>query len=170
MNMVKYPPFFTGRTQNRLITMIAISLLGACANIVPPCAAKNTPPYSELKGTSWELVRWNLAPNGMGEVRLRLITNDQNQKIQMQFEGARMSGYSACNRFTAQITEDVRGFQINQIATTRMSCSTAQEEIERDFIYLLNDYRTIARDGDRLLLIGPNREVLSFAQINRPSK
>jgi hypothetical protein len=51
-----------------------------------------------------------------------------------------------------------------------MACSTAREEIERDFFYLLNDYRTIARDGDRLLIIGPNREVLSFSQINLSSK
>jgi heat shock protein HslJ len=106
----------------------------------------------------------------MGEVRLRSLPNDQGQKIQLQFSGNRMSGYSACNRFTAQIAEDTRGFQINQIATTRMACSTAREEIERDFFYLLNDYRTIARDGDRLLIIGPNREVLSFSQINLSSK
>lgn len=168
--MVQAPILFTEHAQKVLIAMITVSLLGACAHIVPPCTAKNTPPYSELKGTSWELVRWNQAPNSMGEVRLRTIPNDQNQRIRMQFDGSRMSGYSACNRFTAQITEDGRGFQISQIASTRMSCTTAQEEIERDFIYLLNDYRTIARDGDRLLLIGPNREVLSFAQINRPSK
>ncbi len=168
--MVRYPFLFRDRSKKVLVAMIAISLLSACAHVVPPCAAKNTPPYSELKGTSWELVRWNLAPNAMGEVRLRPIPNAQNQRIQMQFDSSRMSGYSACNRFTAQISEDGRGFLIGQIATTRMSCPTAQEEIERDFIYLLNDYRTIARDGDRLLLIGPNREVLSFAQINRPSK
>jgi len=51
-----------------------------------------------------------------------------------------------------------------------MACLSVREEIEREFLYLLNDYRTIARDGDRLLIIGPNQEVLSFSQINPSSK
>lgn len=168
--MLKLPTPFGKRIQRSILLVSGVYVLGACANITPPCAAKNTPPAAELKGTHWELSRWNLPPNAMGEVRLRSLPNDQGQKIQLQFSGNRMSGYSACNRFTAQIAEDTRGFQINQIATTRMACSTAREEIERDFFYLLNDYRTIARDGDRLLIIGPNREVLSFSQINLSSK
>ena len=158
------------RIQRSLFLILGISLLGACANIVPPCAGKNTPSVAEVQGTYWELVRWNLPPNAMGEIRLRSLPNDPGQKIQVQFSSNRKSGFTACNRFTAQITEDARGFQINQIATTRMACSSAREETEREFLYLLNDYRTIARDGDRLLIIGPNREVLSFSQINPSSK
>ena len=158
------------RIQRTLFLMGGVCLLGACANIVPPCAGKNTPPAAELHGTHWELSRWNLPPNSMGEVRLRSLPNDQGQKIQVQFSGTRISGFGACNRFTGQLTEDSRGFSITQIATTRMACLSVREEIELEFLYLLNDYRTIARDGDRLLIIGPNREVLSFSQINPPSK
>ena len=45
-----------------------------------------------------------------------------------------------------------------------MTCSPQRMELENDFLYELNDYRTIVRDGDRLLVIGRDREVLSFAQ------
>lgn len=103
----------------------------------------------------------------MGEVRLRAMPNDGGSKISLQFSRGRMSGYSGCNRFTAQIIEDPRGFQIEQIATTRMACASNREDIERDFLYLLRDYRSIARDGNYLLIIGPNREVLGFNLIQR---
>lgn len=168
--MRMHPLPFKQKVQKALVAVIAITLLSSCANLVPPCAAKNTPSYAELKGTHWELIRWNLTPNSMGEVRLRTMPNEPNQKIQLQFDGNSISGYSACNRFTAQMTEDARGFQMTQIATTRMACASTREDIERDLLYLLNDFRTIARDGDRLLIIGPNREVLSFSQIYRSSK
>ncbi|NDC04722.1 MAG: META domain-containing protein [Burkholderiaceae bacterium] len=111
--MLKLPTPFGKRIQRSILLVSGVCFLGACANITPPCAAKNTPPAAELKGTHWELSRWNLPPNAMGEVRLRSLPNDQGQKIQLQFSGNRMSGYSACNRFTAQIAEDTRGFQIN---------------------------------------------------------
>jgi heat shock protein HslJ len=149
-----------------LISSAPIFLIG-CANIVPPCPGKTTPPYSELVGTQWELNRWNMPPNSMGEVRLRSLPNDGGPKIAMQFSQGRMSGFSGCNRFTAKINEDPRGFQIEQITTTRMACAPNREDIERDFLYLLRDYRSIARDGNYLLIIGPNREVLGFNLIQR---
>jgi hypothetical protein len=43
-------------------------------------------------------------------------------------------------------------------------------ELENDFLYELNDYRTIVRNGDQLLMIGADREVLSFLQKNNPVK
>ncbi|MEY3725372.1 MAG: hypothetical protein RLZZ365_1307 [Pseudomonadota bacterium] len=149
-----------------IITLAPLLFIG-CANIAPPCPGETTPPYSELVGTQWELNRWNMAPNTMGEVRLRSMPNDGGPKIGLQFSPGRVSGFSGCNRFNAQIIEDHRGFQIEQIATTRMACASNREDIERDFLYLLRDYRSIARDGNYLLIIGPNREVLGFNLIQR---
>jgi len=159
----------SSQTRRQLLGLISsapIFLMG-CANIVPPCPGKTTPLYSELVGTQWELNRWNMPPNALGEVRLRSMPNDGGQKIGLQFSKGRMSGFSGCNRFSAQINEDHRGFQIEQITTTRMACASSRDEIERDFLYLLRDYRSIARDGNYLLIIGPNREVLGFNLIQR---
>lgn len=159
---------------NRLflaLSCLGLSLLVGCANVIPPCGAKISPPSSELKNTKWELTRWNLPPNNNGEVRARQIPQgDASNPIQIIFDvnGQRLSGSTGCNRFTATIDEDARGFSLKQIASTKMACSPQRMELENDFLYQLNDYRSIVRNGDQLLMIGTDREVLSFTQ--KPNK
>ena len=143
------------------------ALLAGCANVIPPCNAKTSPPSSELRNTKWELTRWNLAPNSSGEVRTRQIPQGEaSNPIQISFDanGQRVSGSTGCNRFTAQLDEDSRGFTIAKIVSTRMACTPQRQELENDFLYELNDYRSIVRNGDQLLMIGADREVLSFTQ------
>jgi heat shock protein HslJ len=149
------------------ISCLGLSLLTACANVIPPCGAKTSPPSSELRNTKWELTRWNLPPNTNGEVRTRQIPQGENSNpIQIIFDvkGDRVSGSTGCNRFTASLDEDAKGFTFKQITSTKMSCSPARMELENDFLYELNDYRSIVRNGDQLLMIGTDREVLSFTQ------
>lgn len=155
------------------ISCLALSLLTACANVIPPCNTKTSPPSSELRNTKWELVRWNLSPNAMGEVRPRQIPQGEaSNPIQIIFDanGERLSGSTGCNRFTARLNEDARGFTLDQIASTKMSCTPQRMELENDFLYELNDYRSIVRNGDQLLMIGADREVLSFMQRPNTSK
>ena len=151
----------------QLLSCLGLSLLVGCANVIPPCGAKISPPSSELKNTKWELTRWNLPPNSSGEVRTRQIPQgDASNPIQIIFDasGQRISGSTGCNRFTATLDEDSRGFSLKQIASTKMACSPQRMELENDFLYELNDYRSIVRNGDQLLMIGTDREVLSFTQ------
>ncbi|BDX21946.1 hypothetical protein TUM22923_12670 [Polynucleobacter sp. TUM22923] len=155
------------------LTCAGLSLLTACANVIPACTAKTSPPSSELRNTKWELVRWNLTPNAQGEVRTRQIPQgDNSNPIQIQFDtnGERLSGSTGCNRFTARINEDARGFTLDQIASTKIACTPQRMELENDFLYELNDYRSIVRNGDQLLMIGADREVLSFIQKNNQAK
>ena len=155
---------------NRLwiaLSCVGIGLLSACANVIPPCGAKISPPSSELRNTRWELTRWNLPPNSNGEVRARQIPQGEaSNPIQMNFDanGQRVSGSTGCNRFTAELNEDARGFSLSKIASTKMACTPQRMELENDFLYELNDYRSIVRNGDQLLMIGTDREVLSFTQ------
>jgi heat shock protein HslJ len=155
---------------NRLFLALSgasLVLITGCANVIPPCGAKTSPPSSELKNTKWELTRWNLPPNNNGEVRARQIPQgDASNPIQITFDlnGQRLSGSTGCNRFTATLDEDARGFTVKQIASTKMACSPQRMELENDFLYQLNDYRSIVRNGDQLLMIGTDREVLSFTQ------
>ena len=149
------------------VSCLGIGLFAGCANVIPPCAAKISPPSSELKNTKWELTRWNLPPNNNGEVRTRQIPKgDASNPIQIIFDatGQRVSGSTGCNRFTASLDEDSRGFSLKQIASTKMACSPQRMELENDFLYELNDYRSIVRNGDQLLMVGTDREVLSFTQ------
>ena len=156
-----------------ILSCLGLAFLTGCANVIPPCTAKTSPPSSEFRNTKWELVRWNLAPNASGEVSARQIPlGDNSNPIQMIFDvnGERMSGSTGCNRFTAHITEDARGFTLDQITSTKMACTPQRMELENDFLYELNDYRTIVRNGDQLLMIGADREVLSFMQKSNSAK
>ena len=156
-----------------ILSCLGLGFLTACANVIPPCNAKTSPPSAEFRDTKWELVRWNLPPNARGEVRARQIPQgDSSNPIQILFDsnGERVSGSTGCNRFTARITEDAKGFTLDQIATTKMACTPQRMELENDFLYQLNDYRSIVRNGDQLLMIGADREVLSFIQKNNPAK
>ena len=149
------------------LSCMGLGLLTACANVIPPCGAKISPPSSELRNTRWELTRWNLPPNSNGEVRTRQIPQGEaSNPIQMTFDanGKRLSGSTGCNRFTAELNEDSRGFSLSKIASTKMACTPQRMELENDFLYELNDYRSIVRNGDQLLMIGADREVLSFTQ------
>ena len=163
------------RLNNLLMTIscLGLSLLTACASVIPPCGAKTSPPSSELRNTKWELTRWNLPPNANGEVRTRQIPQGESSNpIQITFDskGERVSGSTGCNRFTASLDEDSKGFTFKQITSTKMSCSPARMELENDFLYELNDYRNIVRNGDQLLMIGTDREVLSFTQRSNIAK
>lgn len=156
-----------------ILSCLSLGFLTACANVIPPCTAKTSPPSTEFRNTKWELVRWNLAPNVRGEVRARQIPQgDNSNPIQILFDanGERVSGSTGCNRFTARITEDARGFTLDQIAATKMACTPQRMELENDFLYELNDYRSIVRNGDQLLMIGTDRQVLSFMQKSNPPK
>ena len=144
----------------------AISVLAGCASVLPPCNSRISPPAIELSGT-WILERWSLAPNSKGEIRPRsLPTGSGMQPIAIQFDARTnaVSGFSGCNRFTAQIAEDQRGISIEKIASTRMACSADRMELESAFLYQLNDYQRLVRDDDRLLLIGRDQNVLRFVQ------
>ena len=165
--LLKEPPRSPSSSLFVVFLSLGIALLTGCANVIPPCNAKTSPPSSELRNTKWELTRWNLPPNSNGEVRTRQIPQgDTSNPIQMSFDaaGQRVSGSSGCNRFTAQLDEDNRGFTFTKIVSTRMACAPQRQELENDFLYELNDYRSIVRNGDQLLMIGADREVLSFTQ------
>jgi heat shock protein HslJ len=150
-----------------VFSSVGIALLNGCANVIPPCGAKTSPPSSELRNTKWELTRWNLPPNSNGEVRTRTIPQGEaSNPIQLTFDAnsQRVSGSTGCNRFTALLDEDSRGFTFTKITSTKMACTPQRNELENDFLYELNDYRSIVRNGDQLLMIGADREVLSFTQ------
>ncbi|MBU3579477.1 META domain-containing protein [Polynucleobacter sp. 73C-SIWE] len=156
-----------------VFSSLGIALLSGCANVIPPCSAKTSPPSSELRNTKWELTRWNLPPNSNGEVRTRQIPQGEaSNPIQIHFDanGQRVSGSTGCNKFTAQLDEDSRGFTFSKITSTKMVCTPQRNELENDFLYELNDYRSIVRNGDQLLMIGADRQVLSFTQRPNTSK
>lgn len=141
----------------------------ACTEIIPSCGVCNSPPLTDLNG-SWELIRWNKAPEANGSIRIRSIPNGNNSKaLFMNFDLAnnRVNGFSGCNSFTASATDNPKGIIIGDIASTRMMCSEAKlMELENDFLYQLRDYRTLKIEKNQLLLLGRDGEALVFIRRN----
>ena len=151
----------------RLATLTALAItLAACATVIPPCSATSGPASHELAGTQWELIRWHQAKNEQGAVRLRNISHsDKGMPLSLTIspDGNTAAGFAGCNLYNATITNDEKGLLIGKIAATKKSCSVYSEELERRFLSYLGDYRTLIRDGDRLILMTKDGEVLSFA-------
>jgi len=56
---------------------------------------------------------------------------------------------------------------MEQVASSRKTCSPYTSELEFKFLSYVRDYRTLVRDGDRLLMMTRDGEVLSFALKNK---
>ena len=141
----------------------------ACTNIIPSCGVCNSPPLTDLNG-SWELVRWNKAPETNGSIRTRTIPNGNNTKalfINFDLANKRVTGFSGCNSFTASATDNPKGIILGDIASTRMMCHEAKlMELENDFLYQLRDYRSLKIEKNQLLLLGRDDDALVFVRRN----
>ncbi|MEO0048262.1 MAG: hypothetical protein RLZZ410_1221 [Pseudomonadota bacterium] len=150
------------------LTIISI-FLGACAQVLPACTAVNAPPSRDMIGSQWELIRWHYTSPNDGKTRLRGIPHRGNGEpitLNISADGKTASGSSGCNTFTAQVAGSDWGFLLEKISSTRKACGPLTAELEFKFLSYLADYRTMVRDGDRLLIITRDGEVLSFGLKN----
>ncbi len=157
------------RTGLTLVLATLSLFLGACAQVMPPCSAVNAPPARDLAGSEWELIRWHYTSANDGKTRLRTIPHRGNGApitLLISSDGKSASGYTGCNNYQAQVAKSDWGFILEKIASTRKACSPHLAELEFKLLSYLRDYRTMVRDGDRLLIMTRDGEVLSFAQKN----
>jgi heat shock protein HslJ len=155
----------------RFLSLYALlgSVLTGCAQVMPPCGAVNAPPIQDISGTQWQLIRWHYTSPNDQKTRHRSIPYSENKSsITLDFssDGKTVSGFAGCNRFTAQVQLGDRGFTLEKIASTRKACSPPLDQLEYKLLSYLSDYRTMVRDGDRLLIMTRDQEVLSFALKN----
>lgn len=151
-----------------LWALIGLALTG-CAQVIPPCGAINAPPIQDVAGTQWQLIRWHYTSPNDQKTRQRTIPYGENKSsINLDFssDGKTVSGTLGCNRFTAQVQVSERGFALEKIASTRKACPPPMDQLEYKLLSYLSDYRTLVRDGDRLLIMTRDQEVLSFALKN----
>ncbi|MEY5050351.1 MAG: hypothetical protein RLZZ619_281 [Pseudomonadota bacterium] len=148
---------------------LACLLLSACAQVAPTCNAVTAPPTKDMAGSQWQLIRWHYTSTNDGKNRLRMIPHGENNSpitLVISPDGKVASGFAGCNRYTAQVAGSDWGFLLEKVASTRKACSSHIDELEYKFLSYLADYRTMVRDGDRLLIMTRDGEVLSFALKN----
>ena len=149
------------------ISFLGLILLVSCASIMPDCNVCSSPPLNDLNG-NWQLVRWNLPPQN-GQIKLRAIPQGINSdQLFIEFDASKkiLSGSSGCNHFFSQLKEDSKGaIELGPIGSTRKMCLEEQRnQIERDFLNILEDYRSWQQNQNQLLLFGKSGDVLVFSR------
>lgn len=129
--------------------LVAVLLLSACAS------APEAEPTHFLSGTKW----------------LRMDDVDANPHgATMDFIGNRASGYTGCNRWTADVTEQGEELRFGMVATTEMACtSPMQRDTERHFLRVLDQTRYAHFDQDSLVLMDSRQRQIAQFNSNLPT-
>lgn len=127
--------------------LLALVFLAACA----PTAT--TPPTStptaaiHLSGTKWRRVD---------------DTNANPHGATMDFDGNRASGYTGCNRWTADVTQNGEELRFGMVAVTEMHCGAGvQMATEQAFLPVLEAARYAHYDRDALVLLDARQQVIA---------
>lgn len=118
---------------------LALALLAACAptSTAPSPHALVAPIH--LSGTKWQRMDdMNANPHG----------------ATLEFEGNRASGYTGCNRWTADVTQNGEELRFGMTSVTEMACTAGvQMATERSFLAVLEATRYGHYDQDVLVLL-----------------
>ncbi|SMC33518.1 META domain-containing protein [Polynucleobacter kasalickyi] len=152
---------------SRLSAFSALFFLVSCTSVLPDCNVCSSPPLNALNG-HWTLVRWNLPPQN-GQIKFRTIPEITSpDHIFIDFDASKnlLSGSTGCNHFFSNLKEDSKGaIVLGPIGSTRKMCLENQRNlIEKDFLNVLEDYRSWQQNQNQLLLFGKSGDVLVFAR------
>lgn len=131
--------------------LLALLLLGACT---PTAMQSGAPPLQVtthyLDGTKW----------------LRMDDENANPHgATLEFENGRASGYTGCNRWTADVTESGEALRFGMVAVTEMACaSPMQMDTERNFLSVVERTRYAHFDQESLVLMDAQQN--QIAQFN----
>lgn len=119
----------------RILTLACTALaLTACAERRQAAPEPAPPPVLQLNGTEWQSTEGGLnAPT-------------------LAFEQSRANGYTGCNRFFAQVTQNGPAITFDGIGTTRRACSPDLMQLERNFMSRLEGTRAAHIENDVLVL------------------
>ncbi len=130
---------------------LAVLLLAACAS---PGATPTPAAELDLEG-SWELTAGTDVP----------IVDDY--PITLAFTGSEFSGVAACNQYGGRVSLAGGDFSMSEMFKTDMGCEPDVLAAEEGYVAALRAVDRVAREGDELVLTGPDVE-LRFALLAEP--
>jgi len=115
-------------------------------------------PNASLVNTYWKLVEIGGQPATLG-------AGDRELHMVLTSEGARVSGFSGCNRFTGLYELTDSQLRFKSVASTRMACMEGMDQ-EKRFLEALGEVVRFTINGDSLALYtGDERLLLRFKAI-----
>lgn len=128
--------------------LLALLFLGACAQTPAPAPSGEAGATSQLSGTKW------------------LRVDDENANphgATLEFEDARASGYTGCNRWFASVTQSGEQLRFGAVGTTRMACQTGmQADTERNFLAVLDAARYARYEEEDLVLLDERQNQIAL--------
>lgn len=133
--------------------LLALVLLGACAQ-TPAAPPSEAPAAIHLSGTKWQRVDdLNANPHG----------------ATLEFEGARASGYTGCNRWFASVAQDGEELRFSAVGMTRMACTAGvQSATERSFLGAIAATRYAHYDQTALVLLDAQQNQIARFESTLP--
>jgi heat shock protein HslJ len=94
----------------------------------------------------------------------------EGAEVTLDFNGERISGKSACNRYSAGIEQGkvADEIKIGQAMSTMMACPDELMNIEREFLALLSRVTGFSFYAGRLALNGNNEDETPFSLLFKP--
>lgn len=127
--------------------LFALLLLGACAQTPVETPQAQAGASIHLSGTKWRRVD---------------DTNANPHGATMDFDGNRASGYTGCNRWTADVTQNGEQLRFGMVAVTEMHCGAGvQMATEQAFLPVLAATRYAHYDRDALVLLDARQNVIA---------
>jgi heat shock protein HslJ len=140
--------------QIRLPMLLAVLLLtlAACGGGEATETTTEAADTTTAAGQSIEGPPWRLA-------EARGIQMPQELSLTIQFQDGRVSGQSACNRFTGGYEIDGNSLTISELALTKKACPDQLTEVDSVLVRTLRRVAAYSFDGPRLQLLNPNERV-----------
>jgi heat shock protein HslJ len=136
------------------IALVALAFLAACTSLDQPASPTEPPSANYLSGTKWRRVD---------------DANASPHNPTLEFDGARASGFTGCNRwFAAVIGDGADELRFGDVGTTRMACTAEPANAaERNFLAVLEATRHAHYDADALVLLDAQQNQLARFQADR---
>lgn len=116
----------------------------------------------EVAGSTWVL--------GEGEGPAGpVLTDDARVTLHVDEERDQLGGVSGCNEYGAQLSLDGDTIEVGGFSGTAMACERAVMEVERRYLEALQAVDTLAVDGDRLELSGPDTTLIFDRRPDAPT-
>jgi len=129
---------------------LLIVLVGGCNATSESPAPTEPPPPVDTAG-SWVLVE--------GVAGGQPIPIVEGTEITLEIEGSTVSGRSACNQYSGELTVVDGVVRVGQLGGTEMGCDPPVMASETAYLQALGSVTGARRDGETLVLLGPDVEL-----------
>lgn len=135
--------------------LLALALAACGADGAPPSTSE---PIADPAGS------WRLTTGSLDGVPVPAVAD---VPITLTIEGAEVGGNSACNSYGGRLRVEAGRLEIGEIGMTAMACADDVMAAEAAYTQALSRVDGLRRDGEELVLVGPDVE-LRFEPLPEP--